>query len=122
MKRIVLFIATNLAVVLLLSVVASLLGVDQFLTQNGLSLGNLLGFSLVFGFGGAFISLLISKQAALWSTGAHVIANAMCSCIPIGAEPIDHSPSIACPGRPIQWNAAPRSGISSATGSPTTSR
>jgi len=75
MKRIVLFIATNLAVVLLLSVVASLLGVDQFLTQNGLSLGNLLGFSLVFGFGGAFISLLISKQAALWSTGAHVITS-----------------------------------------------
>src|SRR5713226_4337291 len=73
MKRIFLFIATNLAVVLLLSVVASALGVDQFLTQNGLNLETLLWFSLVMGFGGSFISLLISKQIALWSTGAHVI-------------------------------------------------
>jgi heat shock protein HtpX len=75
MKRIALLIATNLAVVFLLSIVASLLGVDRFLTQNGLSLGNLLAFSLVFGFGGAFISLLISKQMALWSTGAHLISS-----------------------------------------------
>src|SRR3979490_2493755 len=73
MKRILLFIATNLAVVLLLSVIASVLGVDQFLTQNGLDLQSLLWFSLLMGFGGSFISLLISKQIALWSTGAHVI-------------------------------------------------
>src|SRR5437660_2551922 len=73
MKRIFLFVATNLAVVLLLSVVASALGVDQFLTQNGLNLETLLWFSLVMGFGGSFISLLISKQIALWSTGAHII-------------------------------------------------
>jgi heat shock protein HtpX len=73
MKRIFLFIATNLAVVLLLSVIASVLGVDQFLTQNGLDLQSLLWFSLLMGFGGSFISLLISKQIALWSTGAHVI-------------------------------------------------
>jgi heat shock protein HtpX len=73
MKRIFLFIATNLAVVLLLSAVASALGVDQFLTQNGLNLETLLWFSLVMGFGGSFISLLISKQIALWSTGAHII-------------------------------------------------
>ncbi len=73
MKRIFLFIATNLAVVLLLSVVASALGVDQFLTQNGLNLETLLWFSLVMGFGGSFISLLISKQIALWSTGAHIV-------------------------------------------------
>jgi heat shock protein HtpX len=73
MKRLVLFLATNLAVVLLLSVVASLLGVDRFLTQNGLSLEALLWFSLLMGFGGAFISLLISKQMALWTTGAHLI-------------------------------------------------
>jgi heat shock protein HtpX len=73
MKRIFLFIATNLAVVLLLSVVASALGVDQFLTQNGLNLETLLWFSLLMGFGGSFISLLISKQIALWSTGAHII-------------------------------------------------
>jgi heat shock protein HtpX len=74
MKRIFLFLATNLAVVLLLSVVASLLGVDRFLTENGLNLGTLLVFSALFGFGGAFISLLISKQVALWSTGAKVIS------------------------------------------------
>jgi heat shock protein HtpX len=75
MKRIALLIATNLAVVLLLSIVASLLGVDRVLTQNGLSLNNLLVFSLVMGFGGAFISLLISKQMALWTTGAHIITS-----------------------------------------------
>ncbi|HVQ61766.1 MAG TPA: protease HtpX [Burkholderiales bacterium] len=75
MKRIVLLIATNLAVVFLLSIVASLLGVDRILTQNGLALDNLLWFSLIFGFGGAFISLLISKPVALWSTGAHVITS-----------------------------------------------
>src|SRR5882724_4298411 len=75
MKRIVLFIATNLAVVLLLSIVASVLGVDRYLTQNGLNLESLLWFSLLMGFGGAFVSLLISKQIALWSTGAHVITS-----------------------------------------------
>jgi heat shock protein HtpX len=75
MKRIVLLIATNLAVVLLLSIVASVLGVDRILTQNGLSLENLLWFSALFGFGGAFISLLISKQMALWTTGAHIITS-----------------------------------------------
>jgi heat shock protein HtpX len=73
MKRIVLFLATNLAVVLLLSIIASVLGVDRFLTQNGLDLESLLWFSLLMGFGGSFISLLISKQIALWSTGAHII-------------------------------------------------
>jgi heat shock protein HtpX len=73
MKRIVLFLATNFAVVLLLWVIASVLGVDQFLTQNGLNLEALLWFSLLMGFGGSFISLLISKQIALWSTGAHII-------------------------------------------------
>jgi heat shock protein HtpX len=75
MKRIVLFLATNFAVVLLLGIVASLLGVDRYLTQNGLDLGTLLGFSLVMGFGGAFISLLISKQMAVWTTGAHIITS-----------------------------------------------
>ncbi len=75
MKRIFLFIATNLAVVLLLSVVASVLGVDRFLTQNGLDLESLLWFSLLMGFGGSFISLLMSKQIALWSTGAHIVGS-----------------------------------------------
>ena len=73
MKRIVLFVLTNLAVVLVLGIVASLLGVNRFLTPNGLNLGALLGFALIMGFGGAFISLLISKPVAKWSSGVTVI-------------------------------------------------
>jgi len=73
MKRIFLLIVTNLAVMLVLGVVASLLGVNRFLTANGLNLGALLGFAMIMGFGGAFISLLISKPMAKWTTGAQVI-------------------------------------------------
>jgi heat shock protein HtpX len=73
MKRILLFIATNLAVMLVLGLAASLLGVNRFLTSNGLNLGMLLGFAALMGFGGAFISLLMSKPMAKWSTGAQVI-------------------------------------------------
>ncbi len=73
MKRILLFVATNLAVMLVLSVAASVLGVNRFLTANGLQPGLLLGFALVFGFGGAFVSLLMSKPIAKWSTGAQII-------------------------------------------------
>ena len=73
MKRILLFIVTNLAVVLVLGIVSRLLGVDRFLTANGLNLGALLGFALVMGFGGAIISLLISKPMAKWSAGVQII-------------------------------------------------
>ena len=73
MKRIVLLIATNLAVVLLLSVVASVLGIDRMLAQNGFDFFGTLMFAALFGFGGAFISLLISKWMAKRSTGAQVI-------------------------------------------------
>jgi heat shock protein HtpX len=73
MKRIALLIATNLGVVLLLSIVASLLGIDRMLTQQGINFGGLLMFAALFGFGGAFISLLISKPMARWSTGAQLI-------------------------------------------------
>ena len=73
MKRILLFVLTNLAVVLVLGVVASLLGVNRYLTANGLNLGALLGFALVMGFGGAIISLLISKPMAKWTSGVRVI-------------------------------------------------
>jgi heat shock protein HtpX len=73
MKRVVLFLVTNLAVMLVLGLVSSLLGVNQFLTANGLNLGMLLAFAAVIGFGGAFISLLLSKTMAKWSTGARVI-------------------------------------------------
>lgn len=73
MKRIVLFLTTNLAVVLVMSVVLSLLGVNRYLTANGLDLGTLMVFSLVVGFTGAIFSLLISKPMAKWSTGARII-------------------------------------------------
>ncbi|HEX9389878.1 MAG TPA: protease HtpX [Usitatibacteraceae bacterium] len=75
MKRIILFIATNLAVMLVLGVVTSLLGINRFLTANGLNLPMLLAFSVVVGFTGAIFSLLISKPLAKWSTGAQVIDN-----------------------------------------------
>lgn len=73
MKRIVLFLATNIAVMVVLSVVLSLLGVDRFLSSSGLNLPMLMVFSLVVGFTGSIFSLLISKPVAKWSTGAHVL-------------------------------------------------
>jgi len=73
MKRIVLFVLTNVAIMVVLGVTASLFGFNRFLTANGLDLSALLGFSLIMGFGGAFISLLMSKPIAKWSTGAKVI-------------------------------------------------
>ena len=59
MKRVILLIATNLAVMMLLSVVISVLGLDRALAQEGLEVGPLLIMAAIFGFGGAFISLLI---------------------------------------------------------------
>jgi len=76
MKRIVLFIATNLAIMLVLGVATSVLGVNRYLTANGLNLSALLGFAMIMGFGGAFVSLLISKWMAKMSTGAQVITQA----------------------------------------------
>ncbi|MFJ7566686.1 protease HtpX [Herminiimonas sp. NPDC097707] len=73
MKRIFLFVATNIAVIAVMSIVLSLLGVDRFISQAGLNLPMLLVFSLVVGFTGSIISLLISKPMAKWSTGARVI-------------------------------------------------
>jgi len=73
MKRIVLFIATNLAVMLVLSIVLSLLGIGRPGAGGQLQMGSLLAFSLVVGFTGAIISLLMSKPMAKWSTGARVI-------------------------------------------------
>jgi heat shock protein HtpX len=73
MKRILLFVLTNFAVMAVLLITTRLLGVDRFLTANGLNMTALAGFSLVIGFGGAIISLLISKPMAKFSTGARVI-------------------------------------------------
>ncbi|MDI9336085.1 MAG: protease HtpX [Gammaproteobacteria bacterium] len=75
MKRVVLFILTNLAVMLLLGITVRLLGVDRFIAGRNLDLGMLFVFSAVIGFGGAFISLLMSKFMAKWSTGAVVIVH-----------------------------------------------
>jgi heat shock protein HtpX len=73
MKRILLFVITNVAVMVVLGIAASLLGVNRYLTSNGLNLGMLLGFAALMGFGGAIISLLMSKPIAKWSSGAQVI-------------------------------------------------
>ena len=74
-KRISLFLITNLAILLVLSFTARILGVDRFLTANGLNLGGLLVFAALFGFGGALISLLISKWSAKRMVGAQIIEN-----------------------------------------------
>lgn len=74
MKRIFLFVLTNVAVMAVLLVTTRLLGVDRYLTANGLNMGALAVFSLVMGFGGATISLLMSKTMAKMSTGAQVIS------------------------------------------------
>ncbi len=73
MKRIVQFLVTNLAVMLVLGLAVHLLGLNRFITAQGLNLGQLLGFALIMGFGGAIISLLISKPMAKWSTKAQII-------------------------------------------------
>ncbi len=73
MKRVVLFLLTNLAVMLVLGVVVNLLGLNTFISRSGLNLPVLFGFALVFGMGGSFISLLMSKWVAKASTGAEVI-------------------------------------------------
>jgi heat shock protein HtpX len=77
MKRVILFIATNLAIVLILSIVLRLLGVDSMLDAqgSGLDMNSLLVFAAVFGFGGSFISLALSKWIAKRMTGARVITS-----------------------------------------------
>lgn len=75
MKRIVLFLATNIAILIVLGIVLRLLGVDRILDDTGVGLNyyNLLIFAAVIGFGGSFISLAISKWMAKRMTGAKVI-------------------------------------------------
>jgi len=76
-KRVMLFVVTNLAIVLVLGVVLNLLGVGRILDEQGvgLDLNNLIIFAAVFGFGGSLISLAISKWTAKRLTGAHVITS-----------------------------------------------
>jgi heat shock protein HtpX len=73
MKRVILFVLTNVLVVVVLGIMASLLGVNRYLTSNGLNLTMLMGYALIMGFGGAFISLLISKPMAKWTSGVRII-------------------------------------------------
>ena len=73
MKRTILFLATNMAIVLVLSVTMRLLGVEPYLNANGLNLTSLLIFAAVMGFGGSFISLAISKWSVKRSMGVQVI-------------------------------------------------
>ncbi|MBP1684593.1 MAG: protease HtpX [Deltaproteobacteria bacterium] len=75
MKRIALFLATNIAILLVLSLTLNLLGIERILDAQGvgLDLGNLLAFAAVFGMGGSFISLALSKWTAKRLTGARVI-------------------------------------------------
>lgn len=74
-SRMLLFLATNLGVLLLLGFVMRVLGVEQLLAEQGIGmhLGGLLAFAAIFGFAGSLISLAMSKRMALWSTGAQVI-------------------------------------------------
>ena len=73
MKRILLFVMTNLAVMVVLGIVINVFGLNRWMDANGLNVGGLLMFSLVIGFGGAIISLLMSKFIAKSSTGAQII-------------------------------------------------
>ena len=73
MKRIVLFLLTNLAVMLVLGVVTSVLGLNHYLSAYGMNYGSLMVFSLFIGFTGSIISLLMSKQMAKWTTGLELI-------------------------------------------------
>ena len=75
MKRVIYFLITNLAIVLVLSITMRLLGVEPFLNANGLNLNSLLVFASIMGFGGAFISLAISKWSAKQMSGAVTIEN-----------------------------------------------
>jgi heat shock protein HtpX len=73
MKRIALFVLTNLAVLVVLGIVVNLTGANRFLSAQGINLPTLFIFALIFGMGGSFISLLMSKSIAKWSTGAQAI-------------------------------------------------
>lgn len=73
MKRVLLLVTTNIAVMLVLSVVVSILGLDRWLTSEGIDYVSLLWFSAILGFGGSFISLLMSKWLAKMQAGVHLI-------------------------------------------------
>lgn len=73
MKRVMLLIVTNAAIMAMLSLIIHVLGLNRWLAANGIQYGPLMAFCAVFGFGGAFVSLLMSKRMAKWSSRARVI-------------------------------------------------
>ena len=73
MKRILLFLATNIAVIALASITLNILGVGNYMTSQGLNLSALLVFCAVFGFAGSFVSLFLSKWMAKMSTGTQIV-------------------------------------------------
>ncbi|MBL7174574.1 MAG: protease HtpX [Desulfobacteraceae bacterium] len=73
MRRVLYFLITNFAILIVLGAVIKLLGVDPYLTQQGLNYESLLIFAAIFGMGGSFISLALSKWIAKRLTGAKVI-------------------------------------------------
>jgi len=73
MTRIVLFVLTNLAIIVTLGITTNLLGINNYIEPHGINLNNLLVFAAIFGFGGAFISLMISKIIAKWSMRLKII-------------------------------------------------
>jgi len=75
MKRILLFLLTNIAVLAVISIVVQVLGIGRFLTEEGIDFGALLAFSAVIGFTGSIFSLLISKPLARWTTKARIISS-----------------------------------------------
>ena len=75
MSRIFYFLLTNLAIVLVLSITMSIFGIGGYLDANGINYQGLLVFTACFGFGGAFISLALSKWTAKKMSGAQVIIN-----------------------------------------------
>lgn len=100
MKRIFLFLLTNIAVLLVLGVICAVFGVDQYLTPHGIDLATLLGFSAVIGMGGAFISLAMSKWIAKVSVGARIIgqpSNAAESSLLSTVDRLARSAGVKCP-------------------------
>jgi len=78
-KRIFLFLATNLLIMVTISLVLNLLGIQPYLTARGIDYRSLMAFCLVWGMGGAFISLALSRVMAKWMTGVRLIGSSSAS-------------------------------------------
>lgn len=78
-KRILLFLLTNILVVSVISFLMYILNIQPYLTKNGLNIPNLAAFCLIWGMGGAFISLLMSKMMAKWMMGVRIIDPENCN-------------------------------------------